>query len=206
MWRKIAQRPPNWQERVGQPGDAEIAEALSAPRGELEEIRDLKVVVGLEPPPAGWMDFTIAAAGTVRADWGLSDVIDPFAIQWDDRNTPDYRITFTFHSWLEDIATNRPSILALDMEGPFGVLAAFDDDTPRSVRLLVHTSPGGVALYGRIGRHELLDAFYAPIIAYWESDELASRWNEWGRRVSDGSLEARWDLRSPLIEAAIASG
>ena len=192
MWRKIVRRPPDWRQRVGESGDEEIAEALRAPRGDLEAIRDVKVIVGLEPPTASWMDFVVTSAGSVRADWGLSNVIDPFKIQWDDRDTADYRVTFTFRSWLEDIATGRPSVLALDMEGPFGVLAAFDDDAPQSVRLLVHTSPGGVTLYGRIGKRELLDAFYTPIITYWESDELESRWNEWGRRLPDGSLEVRW--------------
>jgi hypothetical protein len=180
---------------IGNTFDARIAEALAAPHGDLTTISDVQVALGPEPS-AGWLDIVVASDGAVRADWSLSNALDPFGIEWEDGSSG---ARFTFLSWLEDVAVGRASILALDMEGPFGLLAALEDEAPDFVRLLVHTSPGGVSLYGRIARHHLLDAFYRPMITCWESEAFELHWAEWGRPGV-----AKWDLRSPAIEAKLS--
>lgn len=170
--------------------EAKIAAAESSP----VVTEDLRLA--FTRPQAGWMQFLISADSRDIAEWRLSNVLDPFAAKETAPDTHD--LSLCFLPWLEGLVDGRDRPLALDMEGPDGVLLCLDDPAPQWVHLIVYESPTGLLLDARIGRRQLVRSVYDQVRAYWQSEDLRLNWQEWS-----GAREP-WEMRSEMIESFTA--
>lgn len=155
-------------------------------------------------PDGGYWPMTLRAVGmTTRFE--ASEVFPPF---------------FDLIRWLEGVLDGECPELFIDDEGAFIRLYLFPygDD----VRLAVinerendDDDPHRVAVDVAISRTALVESFYLPLMAIWESELLATHWVGWsefgsGKDVLDSLPRDQWPtqvspypIRSARIDAAL---